>query len=83
MNLKIVKTKKRCLVCGKELKGNSLTYCSQECFHLTQRKIKISNEEKIELLKNFSISNIANKFNISYNAVKKWKKNLLNMKTEI
>lgn len=80
---KIEKQEKRCLVCGKELKVNRLTYCSQECFNLTQRKIKISNEEKIELLKNFSISNIANKFNISYNAVKKWKKHLLNMKTEI
>lgn len=74
---RIVKTKKKCLVCGKELKENRLTYCSQECSHLTQRKIKISNEEKIELLKNFSISDIANKFNISYNAVKKWKRNLI------
>ena len=45
---------------------------------LVIKKIKLSNEEKIDLLKTFSIQEIADRFNISYNAVKKWKMKLMN-----
>lgn len=69
-----------CLICGKEIKNKDQKYCSPECMYKNTRKIKISNEEKINLLKTKSIPEIAKLFNISYNAVKKWKIHLLSEK---
>ena len=67
-----------CLICGKEIKCKTQKYCSPNCANEGIKKIKLSNEEKIDLLKTFSIQEIADKFNISYNAVKKWKMKLIN-----
>lgn len=67
-----------CLICGKEIKCKTQKYCSPNCANEGNKKIKLSDEEKIDLLKTFSIQEIANKFNISYNAVKKWKMKLIN-----
>jgi len=69
-----------CLICGKEIKNKDQKYCSTECMYKNTRKIKISNEEKINLLKTKSIPEIAKLYNISYNAVKKWKIHLLSEK---
>lgn len=65
-----------CLVCGNEIPSRQ-KYCSHKCANNANKKIKLSNEEKIELLKKHPIQKIANMYNISYNAVKKWKMKLL------
>jgi predicted nucleic acid-binding Zn ribbon protein len=75
--IEIKKEIKYCLVCGNEIPSRQ-KYCSFNCANTAKKKIKLSNEEKINLLKTFSIKEIADKFNISYNAVKKWKMKLMN-----
>lgn len=75
----IIKEIKYCLICGKELKSNKLKYCSLKCVAENNKKIKLSDKEKIQLLNIMSISDIAKKYNISYNAVKNWKKKLINI----
>lgn len=74
--IKIKKEINYCLVCGKEIPSRQ-KYCSHECANNANKKIKLSNEEKIQLLKKHPIQKIANIYNISYNAVKKWKMKLL------
>jgi predicted nucleic acid-binding Zn ribbon protein len=76
-HIEIKKEMKYCLVCGNEI-PNRQKYCSSNCANASNKKIKLSNEEKIDLLKTFSIQEIADRFNISYNAVKKWKMKLMN-----
>ena len=66
-----------CLICGEEIKCKTQKYCSHECASKGSRKIKISDEEKLALLNTKSIQEIADKFQISYNAVKRWKQKLV------
>lgn len=66
-----------CLICGKEIKCKKHKYCSHQCANKGKLKIKISEEEKRQILKNKSIQEIADMFCITYNSVKKWKKKLL------
>ena len=76
INQQIKKEINYCLVCRKEI-PNRQKYCSYNCANNANKKIKLTNEEKIELLNKHSIQEIANMYNISYNAVKKWKMKLL------
>ena len=74
--IKIKKEQNYCLICKKEI-SNRQKYCSLECASNSNKKVKLTDEEKIELLKTKSIPEIVKLYNISYNAVKKWKKKLL------
>lgn len=77
-NHRIKKDVNYCLVCGKEIPSRQ-KYCSSNCANNANKKIKLTDEEKIDLLKTFSIQEIANKYNISYNAVRKWKLKLISV----
>ena len=77
-NKRIKKDTNYCLVCGKEIPSRQ-KYCSPNCANNANKKIKLTDEEKIDLLKTFSIQEIANKYNISYNAVRKWKLKLISV----
>ena len=70
------KAVKLCAVCGAAVPSRQ-TYCSASCANSVNKKIKITDTQKIELLKTKTISEIAVMYNISYNAVLKWKKRLL------
>ena len=76
--VEIKKDTNYCLVCGKEIPSRQ-KYCSPNCANNANKKIKLTDEEKIELLNKHSIQEIANKFNISYNAVRKWKLKLISV----
>ena len=76
--VEIKKDTNYCLVCGKEIPSRQ-KYCSPNCANNANKKIKLTDEEKIDLLKTFSIQEIANKYNISYNAVRKWKLKLISV----
>lgn len=73
---KITTEIKYCKVCGKELIKDQELFCSYDCSNIDRRLVKISDKEKVQLLKTHSIQKIANMFKISYNAVKKWKNRL-------
>ena len=75
--VKIAKEIKYCLACGIQLKHISLKYCSVECANKGNQKIKLTDQQKIELLSKYSIQQIADMYGITYNAVKKWKKKLI------
>ena len=77
-NKRIKKDANYCLVCGKKIPSRQ-KYCSPNCANNANKKIKLTDEEKIDLLKTFSIQEIANKYNISYNAVRKWKLKLISV----
>lgn len=77
-NQRIKKDTNYCLVCGKKIPSRQ-KYCSPNCANNANKKIKLTDEEKIELLNKHSIQEIANKFNISYNAVRKWKLKLISV----
>ena len=76
--VEIKKDANYCLVCGKKIPSRQ-KYCSPNCANNANKKIKLTDEEKIDLLKTFSIQEIANKYNISYNAVRKWKLKLISV----
>ena len=67
-----------CLICGKKIPSRQ-KYCSPNCANNANKKIKLTDEEKIDLLNKHSIQEIANKYNISYNAVRKWKLKLISV----
>ena len=77
-NKRIKKDANYCLVCGKKIPSRQ-KYCSPNCANNANKKIKLTDEEKIELLNKHSIQEIANKYNISYNAVRKWKLKLISV----
>jgi len=64
-----------CLICGKINKEN-LKYCSEECFHISTRKIDWDNINLIEELKIKSISKLARELNCSDNAINRRLKKL-------
>ena len=76
--VEIKKDANYCLVCGKEIPSRQ-KYCSPNCANNANKKIKLTDEEKIDLLKTFSIQEIADKYDISYNAVRKWKLKLISV----
>ena len=76
--VEIKKDANYCLVCGKKIPSRQ-KYCSPNCANNANKKIKLTDEEKIELLNKHSIQEIANKYNISYNAVRKWKLKLISV----
>ena len=75
--IKIAKEIKYCLTCGIQLKDISLKYCSTKCANKGNQKIKLTDQQKIELLSKYSIQQIADMYGITYNAVKNWKKKLM------
>ena len=77
-NKRIKKDVNYCLVCGKEIPSRQ-KYCSPNCANNANKKIKLTDEEKIELLNKHSIQEIADKYDISYNAVRKWKLKLISV----
>ena len=76
--VEIKKDTNYCLVCGKEIPSRQ-KYCSPNCANNANKKIKLTDEEKIELLNKHSIQEIADKYDISYNAVRKWKLKLISV----
>ena len=59
--VEIKKDANYCLVCGKKIPSRQ-KYCSPNCANNANKKIKLTDEEKIDLLKTFSIQEIANKY---------------------
>ena len=76
--VEIKKDANYCLVCGKKIPSRQ-KYCSPNCANNANKKIKLTDEEKIELLNKHSIQEIADKYDISYNAVRKWKLKLISV----
>lgn len=73
-----------CQRCGKEITSIS-TYCS-ECFHIMQRKCDRPNREELkDLIYILPFTQIASKYGVTDNAVRKWCKsyNLPSTKKEI
>lgn len=60
-----------CQNCGKEISKNA-TYC-EKCIHIIQRVCdRPSREELKELIRNKPFTQIANQFNVSDNAIRRW-----------
>lgn len=65
------KTKNKCVDCGKEIDSRA-TRC-EKCSHLNSRRVdRPGRDELKELIRNNSFLELARKFNVSDNAVRKW-----------
>ncbi len=63
-----------CKQCGR-LKHHTLTFCSQQCARLSQRKVnRPTKEELIEELKHSSFRAVGRKYGVTDNAIRKWLK---------
>lgn len=65
------KSKKYCRVCGKEITGYGVKYCSHECSQKASRKCEAGPEQLIEdfkILKSFRA--VGRKYNVTDNAIK-------------
>lgn len=70
---KVLKSEKRCPSCGTPITKNS-KLCSK-CSHEGMRKVKRpTREELFELIRNFPINKIAEKFSVSDTTIRKWLK---------
>lgn len=67
------KDKRYCVQCGKELHRNTQgNYCSN-CIGVTKRRVEHpSREELKQLIRTMPFTQIANKFKVSDNAIRKW-----------
>ena len=68
---KINVEKNYCLVCGKEI-NRYQKYCSSKCSNYDHQKIHFTKEQLIDLLNQSNINQVAKKFNVSFNAIKRW-----------
>lgn len=67
------KEKRYCLICGKELNRKQTKFCSTECSHKSQIISKPNKDELLDKLKNTQVfRQIAKKYGVTDNAVKKW-----------
>ena len=67
--------KKYCVVCGNEIKGNGIKYCSYECLNKDVTKNIPSKEVLLEEAFNHkSLESLSKVYNVSSNGCKKWLK---------
>lgn len=60
-----------CIDCGKEI--NLYSKRCPECMHISQRKVQRPSREQLkQLIKKFSFVEIANKYNVTDNTIRKW-----------
>lgn len=71
--IKEKKVKRYCVVCGEEIKGGGIKFCSYKCMNEEARKNIPSKEELLnESLKHKSLESLSKIYNISSNGCKKW-----------
>lgn len=69
------KERKKCPICGKEVKNNRFTFCSYECAHKAQKKLPSDDIMDKHISDGLSNSQIAVLYNVSEASIRKWKKN--------
>lgn len=72
--IRIKKEKKRCPICGKEVKNSRFTFCSYDCAHKAQRKLPSDDIMNEHILNGLNNSQIAELYNVSEASIRKWKK---------
>lgn len=82
---KVVKKRKQipirnCIICNKKIESNNKTYCSKECFSITNRKNILPQNQLKDMLNMFPFVTVGKYCKVSDNAIRNWCKSY-NMST--